>query len=139
MSKKLFAILSMLILFAAAVCALDGCSGDKGKQASVYSGEDLFLELISSDIQRIVYYSFDEEECCFDSAEDIEDIIKALKSCSYRELPEDEYVEGLYSISIERDNGSFECGISDSTIAYEGVQYEIYSGSLKDLISLLQK
>ena len=84
-------------------------------------------------------YGFDEKEYEISDEKDIETIIDTLRNASYKEIDQQDYVEGLYQIDIHYDNETVLLGIGGDCVSYEGVQYEVEKGSLDKVMYIFAK
>ena len=107
------------------------------KSSIVNTTEDLFSNEFDQLPYAIVIYGFDEKEYEIDSEEDIEKIVTTLKRYTYTEISDDETVEGFYMLEFKYNNESKSIGVNDSYVSYEGKQYEVVDGNLKQVVDLI--
>ena len=107
------------------------------KSSIVNTTEDLFSNEFDQLPYAIVIYGFDEKEYEIDSEEDIESIVSILKNYTYIEMADDETVEGFYMLEFKYNNESKSIGVNDSYVSYEGKQYEVVDGNLKQVVDLI--
>ena len=107
------------------------------KNSDINSAEELFSNEFEQQPDAIVIYGFDEKEYEIDSEEDIESIVSILKNYTYIEMADDETVEGFYMLEFKYNNESKSIGVNDSYVSYEGKQYEVVDGNLKQVVDLI--
>ena len=107
------------------------------KNSIINTTEDLFSNEFDQLPYAIVIYGFDEKEYEIDSEEDIEKIVTTLKRYTYTEISDDETVEGFYMLEFKYSDESKSIGVNDSYVSYEGKQYEVVDGDLKQVVDLI--
>ena len=107
------------------------------KNYDINSAEDLFSNEFEQLPDAIVIYGFDEKEYEIDSEEDIEKIVTTLKRYTYTELSDDETIEGFYMLEFKYNNESKSIGVNDAYVSYEGKQYKVVDGDLKQVVDLI--
>ena len=107
------------------------------KNFDINSAEDLFSNEFDQLPYAIVIYGFDEKEYEIDSEEDIESIVSTLKNYTYIEMTGDETVEGFYMMEFKYSDETKSIGVNDSYVSYEGKQYEVVDGDLKQVVDLI--
>ena len=95
--------------------------------------------VLDSNPSSITLYGFDEKEYEISDEKDIETIIDTLRNASYKEIDQQDYVEGLYQIDIHYDNETVSLGIGGDCVSYEGVQYDVEKGSLDKVMNIFAK
>ena len=107
------------------------------KNSDINSAEDLFSNEFEQQPDAIVIYGFDEKEYEIDSEEDIESIVSILKNYTYIEMADDETVEGFYMLEFKYNSESKSIGVNDAYVSYEGKQYKVVDGDLKQVVDLI--
>ena len=107
------------------------------KNSIVNTTEDLFSNEFEQQPDAIVVYGFDEKEYEIDSEEDIESIVSILKNYTYIEMADDETVEGFYMLEFKYSDETKSIGVNDSYVSYEGKQYKVADGDLKQVVDLI--
>ncbi|SOC04579.1 hypothetical protein [Pseudobutyrivibrio ruminis] len=107
------------------------------KNSDINSAEDLFSNEFDQLPDAIVIYGFDEKEYEIDSEEDIESIVSILKNYTYIEMADDETVEGFYMLEFKYSDETKSIGVNDSYVSYEGKQYKVADGDLKQVVDLI--
>ena len=107
------------------------------KNSIINTTEDLFSNEFDQLPYAIVIYGFDEKEYEIDSEEDIEKIVTTLKRYTYTEISDDETVEGFYMLEFKYSDETKSIGVNDSYVSYEGKQYEVVDGDLKQVVDLI--
>lgn len=107
------------------------------KNSDINSAEDLFSNEFDQLPYAIVIYGFDEKEYEIDSEEDIEKIVTTLKRYTYTEISDDETIEGFYMLEFKYSDESKSIGVNDAYVSYEGKQYRVVDGDLKQVVDLI--
>ena len=107
------------------------------KNSDINSAEELFSNEFEQQPDAIVIYGFDEKEYEIDSEEDIESIVSILKNYTYIEMADDETVEGFYMLEFKYSDETKSIGVNDSYVSYEGKQYEVVGGDLKQIVDII--
>jgi hypothetical protein len=107
------------------------------KNSNVNTTKDLFSNEFEQQPDAIVIYGFDEKEYEIDSEEDIEKIVTTLKRYTYTEISDDETVEGFYMLEFKYSDETKSIGVNDSYVSYEGKQYKVVDGDLKQVVDLI--
>lgn len=107
------------------------------KNSIVNTTEDLFSNEFDQLPYAIVVYGFDEKEYEIDSEEDIEKIVTTLKRYTYTEISDDETIEGFYMLEFKYSDETKSIGVNDSYVSYEGKQYKVVDGDLKQVVDLI--
>ena len=131
--KRLIVIIGIVIILMFLFCIktlLD-------KNSIINTTEDLFSNEFDQLPYAIVIYGFDEKEYEIDSEEDIEKIVTTLKRYTYAEISDDETVEGFYMLEFKYSDEIKSIGVNDSYVSYEGKQYEVVDGNLKQVVDLI--
>ena len=107
------------------------------KNSIINTTEDLFSNEFEQQPDAIVIYGFDEKEYEIDSEEDIESIVSTLKNYTYIEMTGDETIEGFYMLEFKYSDETKSIGVNDSYVSYEGKQYKVVDGDLKQVVDLI--
>ena len=107
------------------------------KNSIINTTEDLFSNEFDQLPYAIVIYGFDEKEYEIDSEEDIEKIVTTLKRYTYTEISDDETVEGFYMLEFKYSDETKSISVNDAYVSYEGKQYEVVDGDLKQVVDLI--
>ncbi|WP_026508249.1 hypothetical protein [Butyrivibrio sp. MC2013] len=87
----------------------------------------------------MIIYGFDGKQYYISEDKDVNAIIDTLNDCSYRKMPEEEYVEGLYLMDFVYENITVSVGVDNTHLAYNGDQYSVSDDSLDEVVAIIQK
>lgn len=134
MKKKIVSVIFILLIITIVVFAVAKIGTNK---ESSITGNELFDKDLAVKTQSIKIIGFDGIEHVIDNPDVISSISNLLVESSYHKISEDEYIEGFYNMDFITTEDTVSIGLTDSYLAYAGQQYKVISGSLADIVGII--